>query len=122
MREHPAGKMPAHVRKAVFNPNNEAKPVEMLPGIVRRTLSCGDRTLLCEFTLAKGSVLPAHSHEHEQIGYVARGRVLFRIGDEEKELVAGDGYVILSGVEHAVTALEDSIAIDVFSPPRKEYL
>ncbi|MGD0115516.1 MAG: cupin domain-containing protein [Dehalococcoidia bacterium] len=106
----------------VFRANSEATLVEMLPGIVRRTLACGERTMLCEFTLTKGSVLPAHSHEHEQTGYVARGRLLFSIADEERELVAGDGYVIPSGVEHAVTALEDSIAIDVFSPPRKEYL
>ena len=106
----------------MFKTNSEATPVGMLPGIVRRTLASGDRTTLCEFHLSKGSVLPAHSHEHEQTGYVARGRLLFRIADEERELVAGDGYVIPGGVEHEVTTLEDSIAIDVFSPPRKEYL
>ena len=105
-----------------FKTNSEATPVEMLPGIVRRTLTSGDRTTLCEFHMSKGSVLPAHSHEHEQIGYLVRGRVLFRIADEERELAAGDGYVIPGRVEHAVTTLEDSIAIDVFSPPRKEYL
>ena len=105
-----------------FSPNCESKPVEMLPGVVRRTLSCGDKMLLCEFTLAKGSVVPDHSHEYEQIGYVARGRALFRIGDEEREVAAGDGYIVPSNVRHSVTALEESIAIDIFSPVREEYL
>ncbi len=108
--------------QAVFSPNDESNPVEMLPGVIRRTLSRGDHTLLCEITLASGSVVPAHEHPHEQIGYVVRGRLTFRIGDEERELAAGDGYVIPGNVSHAVTALEESIAIDIFSPVREEYL
>jgi len=106
----------------MFSPNSQSRPVEMMPGVVRRTLSRGERTLLCEITLAKGSVVPAHDHPHEQTGYVVRGRLLFRIGDEEREVAAGDGYMIPSSVSHAVTALEESIAIDIFSPVREEYL
>jgi quercetin dioxygenase-like cupin family protein len=106
----------------MFSPNNEAKPVETLPGVVRRTLSRGERTLLCEFTLAKDAVVPDHAHEHEQIGYVVRGRLRFRIDDEEREVAAGDGYMIPGNVSHAVTALEESVAIDIFSPVREEYL
>lgn len=106
----------------MFSPNSEATPVEMLPGVVRRTLSCGDHMLLCEITLAKGAVVPEHDHPHEQTGYVVRGRLIFRIADEEREVVAGDGYVIPGNVSHAVTALEESIAIDIFSPVREEYL
>lgn len=106
----------------MFSPNSESTPVEMMPGVVRRTLGCGERTLLCEITLAKRSVVAAHDHPHEQIGYVVRGRLLFRIGDEERELAAGDGYMIPGGVSHAVTALEESVAIDIFSPVREEYL
>jgi quercetin dioxygenase-like cupin family protein len=106
----------------MFKPNEDATPVEMLPGVVRRTLCSADRMTLCEFTLAKGTVMPLHSHEHEQAGYVVRGRVLFQIADEERELRAGDGYLAGSNVPHAVTALEESVAIDIFSPPRKEYL
>jgi quercetin dioxygenase-like cupin family protein len=77
---------------------------------------------LCEFTLAKGAVVPLHTHEHEQAGYVVRGRVIFEIGGETRELRAGDGYLAGSNVPHAVTALEPSVAIDIFSPPRTEYL
>jgi len=106
----------------MFKPNSEATPVEMLPGVVRRTLCSSDRMTLCEFTLAKDAVVPLHTHEHEQAGYIVRGGGLLEIGGETRELRAGDGYLIGSNVPHAVTALEESVAIDIFSPPRKEYL
>jgi quercetin dioxygenase-like cupin family protein len=106
----------------MFKPNEDAIPVEMLPGVVRRTLCSSDLMTLCEFTLAKDAVVPLHTHEHEQAGYVVSGRGLFEIGGEKRELRAGDGYLIGSNVPHAVTALEESVAIDIFSPPRTEYL
>ena len=106
----------------MFKPNSDAVPVEMLPGVVRRTLCSADRMTICEFTLDKDAVVPLHTHEHEQAGYVVRGRVIFEIGGETRELRAGDGYLAGSNVSHAVTALEPSVAIDIFSPPRTEYL
>jgi quercetin dioxygenase-like cupin family protein len=106
----------------VFKPRRDAKRVEMFPGVVRRTLGSGDRATLVEVTLSKGAAVASHTHEHEQLGYIARGRARFEIGGETRELVEGDGYLIPSNVPHAVTALEDSIAIDVFSPPRTEYV
>ena len=106
----------------MFKPNSEATPVEMFPGIVRRALSSGDRTTLCEITLYKDAVVPLHSHEDEQTGYVIRGRMLFKIGEEEREIGAGYGYLAPGNVPHALTALDDSLIIEVFSPPRKGYL
>jgi quercetin dioxygenase-like cupin family protein len=94
----------------------------MFPGVVRRTLNSGDHTTLAEISLANGSVVPSHTHPHEQIGYVARGRVLFEIDSEKQELVEGDSYLIPGGIAHEVTAFEDSICIDVFSPVREEFL
>ncbi|HLE80112.1 MAG TPA: cupin domain-containing protein, partial [Dehalococcoidia bacterium] len=70
----------------------------------------------------KDAVVPSHSHSHEQIGYVSSGRVVFRIGDAQRELSAGDSYLIPGNVPHEVTALEASICIDVFSPVREEFL
>jgi quercetin dioxygenase-like cupin family protein len=98
-----------------------ATPVEMFPGVIRRTLTSGDRTMLCEIELKQGAVVPLHTHPHEQTGYLSRGRLLFRIGDEERELREGDSWCVPGDVPHLVTALEDSIAIDIFSPPREEY-
>jgi quercetin dioxygenase-like cupin family protein len=101
--------------------NAEATPVDMLPGIVRRTLSEGEHTMLCELRMAAGSMIPAHTHPHEQTGYLASGRFRFRLGDRWLEMEAGDSWSVPGGVEHEVHVIEDSVAIDVFSPPREEY-
>ena len=106
----------------MFRANTEANAVEQFPGVVRRTLNSGDLTTLIEVTLDEGAIVPDHTHPHEQIGYVATGRVRFEIDGEERELRAGDSYLIPSGVSHEVTALEPSVCIDVFSPVREEYL
>ena len=100
---------------------SSATPVEMLPGVVRRTLTEGERMMLIEVTLEQGAVVPVHTHPHEQIGYLASGRLLWELGDERRELSAGDSWLVPSNVPHQVTALEPSVAIDVFSPPREEY-
>ncbi|MGH2610955.1 MAG: cupin domain-containing protein [Tepidiformaceae bacterium] len=101
--------------------NAEATPVEMLPGIFRRTLNEGAHTMLCELRMAAGSVVPAHAHPHEQTGYLASGRFRFRLGDSWLEMGPGDSWCVPGGVEHEVIVIEDTIAIDVFSPPREEY-
>ena len=101
--------------------NDQVTPVEMAPGVVRRTLNYGERTLLAEVSLTKGSIVPAHIHVHEQIGYLASGRIRFRIGDEVQELGPGDSWCVPSNVEHEVWTIEDAIAIDIFSPVREEY-
>jgi quercetin dioxygenase-like cupin family protein len=100
---------------------SSATPVEMAPGVVRRTLRESERMMLIEITLDQGSVVPLHTHPHEQIGYLASGRLLFEAGDERRELAAGDSWLVPSNVPHQVTALEPSVAIDVFWPPREEY-
>jgi len=100
---------------------SDATPVEMLPGVTRRTLNSSERLMLIEVVLAKGAVVPLHSHPHEQIGYLASGRLLFELGDQRRELGPGDSWLVPPNVLHQVTALEPSVAIDVFSPPREEY-
>ena len=100
---------------------SSATPVEMLPGVVRRTLTEGEHMMLVEVTLAQSAVVPSHTHPHEQIGYLASGRLLFEIGEEQRELSAGDSWLVPSNVPHQVTVLETSVAIDIFSPPREEY-
>jgi quercetin dioxygenase-like cupin family protein len=106
----------------MFTARDDAKVVEMFPGVVRRTLNSGDRMTLAEITLAAGAIVPEHTHPHEQAGYVARGRIRCRIGDETRELCAGDSYLAPVGVPHVVEALEDAVCIDIFSPVREEFL
>jgi len=100
---------------------SDATPVEMMPGVTRRTLSTSEDMMLIDVVLEKGAIVPFHSHPHEQIGYLASGRVLFELGDERRELGPGDSWLVPPNVLHQVTALEPSLAIDVFSPPREEY-
>src|SRR2546428_9791509 len=62
--------------------NSAANPVEMLPGVVRRTLTDGDKMMLCEIRMEAGAVVPLHTHPHEQTGYLVSGRCRFKLGDE----------------------------------------
>ena len=93
-----------------------------LPGIRRRTLAFGDRTLMTEFLLAKDSVLPRHDHPYEQTGYLVRGHIVVQMGNEEYDARAGDAWCIPSGVAHGTRSLEDSVVVEVFSPLREDYL
>ena len=93
-----------------------------LEGIVQKTLVYGDKTLLTEFKLEKGSRLPNHSHPHEQTGYLVSGKMRLSIGDEKFDALPGDSWSIPGDVEHGALILEDSVAVEVFSPVRTEYL
>lgn len=96
--------------------------VPALSGIDRKTLVHGDKTLMTEFVLCKGAVLPRHSHPHEQTGYLVSGRIRLSIGPNEYDAEAGDSWCIPGSVEHGAVALEDAVAIEVFSPVRQDYL
>ena len=91
-------------------------------GIKRKTLVYGERTLMTEFVLRRGSVLPAHAHPHEQTGYLVEGRILLSIGTEQFDMQPGDSWCIPSGVEHGGEVMEDAVAVEVFSPVREDYL
>jgi quercetin dioxygenase-like cupin family protein len=93
-----------------------------LDGIERKTLVHDEKTLMTEFLLRKGAVLPRHSHPHKQTGYLVKGRIRLLIGTEEYIAQAGDSWCIPGGVEHGADILEDSVAIEVFSPVRDDYL
>jgi quercetin dioxygenase-like cupin family protein len=100
----------------------DVTPVEMLPGIVRKTLSYSDSMLVCEVRLAKGAVLPSHHHVHEQSSNIISGSVRYTVGEEEHIVGAGDSVMLGSDMPHAVEALEDTLVIDIFSPVRPEYI
>ncbi len=96
--------------------------IPVSPGIVRKTLVFGDHTMMTEFLLEKGSNLASHRHPHEQTGYLVSGHMLLTIGEEEAEILPGDSWTIPGGVSHHAEILADSLAIEVFSPRRDEYL
>lgn len=100
----------------------DVEAVEMMPGVFRRTLHSGEREQMVHITFRPGAEVPLHSHPHEQVGVVVRGRLRMRIGEQELDMAPGDSYLIHSGVAHsAVAAEEEVVVIDVFSPPRDEY-
>ena len=100
----------------------DAKSVEMLPGLVRRTLAQGDSMMICEFTFEADVTVPIHTHPHEQVGYVVSGRVRMTIDGESFDLGAGDSYYAPSNVPHGALTLEPSVVVDTFNPPREDYL
>ena len=103
----------------VHDEKGYSKPVE---GIEMKTLVYGDKTLLSRFNMTKGALLPSHSHPHEQSGYLVSGRINLYIGGRCCKAGPGDSWCVKSGVEHRAEILEDSVAIEVFSPVREDYL
>lgn len=100
-------------------------PKEKLNDLLDRRLITGERMMLAHVYLKKGCVVPRHSHENEQLTYVLEGALRFWIGEDEKqELVVRGGEVlhIPSNVPHKAEALEDTLDVDVFSPPRFDWL
>jgi quercetin dioxygenase-like cupin family protein len=101
------------------NPEGYHHPLE---GIRRKTLVWGRNTLTTEFLLDKDTDLPVHSHPQEQTGYLVSGNMIMTIGDEEHIVRPGDSWCIPGGVDHGARILEDSVAVEVFSPVREDYL
>jgi len=95
---------------------------EIITGISIKTLSYGENSLLVEFLLKKGSALPEHNHVNEQTGYLVKGSIRLFIDGKSKVLHPGDSWTILSNVKHKAEILEDSVAIEVFSPRREDYI
>jgi len=95
---------------------------QALDGINLKTLVYGDKTLFAEFRLEKGSQLPRHAHPNEQTGYLVSGRIRLSIGEDTFDAEPGDSWCIPGNVEHRAEILENSVAVEVFSPVREDYL
>jgi quercetin dioxygenase-like cupin family protein len=92
---------------------------------IDRRLVTGDRMMLAHVYLKKGAIVPQHSHDNEQITYILEGVLRFWIGADESEVIdlkAGEVMHIPSNVPHKAEALEDTLDVDVFSPPRQDWL
>ena len=95
---------------------------QLLEGVALTTLVHGDKTLMAQFKVAKGSAIPVHSHPHEQTGILISGKLRFNVDGEILDAETGDSWCLSGGVEHSAEALEDSVIIEVFSPVREDYL
>jgi len=100
-------------------------PREKVSAMLDRRLITGDRMMLAHVYLKQGCVVPKHTHENEQFTYSLEGALRFWIGEDEKEEVvvrAGEVLHIPSNVPHKAEAMEDTLDVDVFSPPRADWL
>jgi unsaturated pyranuronate lyase len=100
-------------------------PKEKLNDLLDRRLITGERMMLAHVYLKKGCLVPRHSHENEQLTYVLGGALHFWLGEDEKEEVvvrSGEVLAIPPNLPHKALALEDTLDVDVFCPPRQDWL
>ena len=103
-------------------------PVEPLNPLIGRQFVVGTGTMLARVLLAKGAHVPLHSHVNEQITYILSGTLKFLMHDsgthEPREVVihAGEVLCIPPSVPHEAFALEDTVDLDIFNPPRQDWI
>ncbi|MEW6129034.1 MAG: cupin domain-containing protein [Acidobacteriota bacterium] len=103
----------------------EDLPKEPLTETLSRRLICSERMMLAHVYLDKGSIVPKHSHENEQITYILKGALRFWFGENGEEVIdvrAGEVLTIPSHLPHRAEALEDTLDVDIFCPPRQDWL
>jgi quercetin dioxygenase-like cupin family protein len=100
----------------------DSLPEERITNQISRRLVSGEREMIVWWCMKAGAHAAAHRHPHEQIFWMLKGRMEFRLGDERRTCGPGDIAVIPGGVEHEAWFPEDTEVIDVFSPPREDFL
>jgi quercetin dioxygenase-like cupin family protein len=100
-------------------------PRETLKPDLGRRLIAAERIMLAQVYLDRGCIVPKHSHENEQLTYILEGTLRFWLGDDESEVVdvsAGEVLHIPSNLPHKAEALDRTLDVDVFAPPRQDWL
>lgn len=96
--------------------------LEPVKPLVDRQLIVGDNIMIARVLLKKGAVVPRHSHLNEQVTYVLEGALKFSIQDKEIVVATGEVLTIPAGMPHEAVALEDTVDLDVFTPPRVDWM
>jgi quercetin dioxygenase-like cupin family protein len=97
-------------------------PLEQMNAQIARQVIHTETMTIARLTLKKGAIVPRHSHPNEQVSNLESGRLRFVFDDADLMAEAGDSVQIPGGVPHLVEALEDSVALDLFSPPREDWI
>ncbi len=95
---------------------------KMIDGVELGTMVHGDETLMAQFKLKKGYDIPLHDHPHEQTGLLLSGHIVLIVDGTEYDVSPGDSWCIGADVLHGARALEASVAVEVFAPPRVDYI
>ena len=100
-------------------------PEERVTDVISRKLITGDGLMLAQVYLKKGAVVPQHSHHNEQLTYILSGALHFYLGADRAHEVtvrAGEVLHLPSNLPHEAHALEDTLDVDIFNPPRQDWL
>jgi len=100
----------------------ESMPRERVNDLLERRLICGSRMMLAHVYLKKGCLVPLHQHENEQLTYILEGALQFELEGRTVTVRKGEVLVIPSNVPHRAVALEDTLDLDIFAPPRADWL
>jgi len=96
--------------------------LEHLNPQIDRQMVVGDKIMVARVLLAKGAHVPLHHHHNEQVTYILEGALKFAIGGKEVVVRAGEVLCIPSNMPHEAWAVEDTVDLDVFTPPREDWL
>jgi quercetin dioxygenase-like cupin family protein len=99
----------------------ESVPLERLTDKISRRIIVGVRVMLVRWEFKAGGIAARHSHPHEQVVMMVSGKLRLGVGDDETIMKPNDVVVIPSGTPHEAEALEDTVVIDIFSPPREDF-
>jgi len=106
---------------SVFRVISDVSPQQLVAGVSARAVH-GERITLAYVELDPNAILPEHAHENEQVGLVIAGSMSFRIGDETRDVRAGDSWCIPSNVPHEVhTGHDGAIVVETFAPVRSDW-
>ncbi len=97
-------------------------PVEAVNPLFDRQFVVGDQVMVARIVMRKGCVVPEHSHHNEQISQILSGTLRFLVEGKQIDLNAGEFLFIPPNVPHSAVALEDTVAIDTFNPPRQDWI
>lgn len=102
--------------------NNDHQWEKFGEGIRRKILGYEKEIMLVAVEFKKDAAANIHKHPHKQISYLVKGSFEVNINNEKKIMKAGDVFLVLSNLDHSVTALEDSMLVDVFTPYREDFV
>ena len=112
-------------KSGVIRHNWDIVKNEALTDLIDRKMIWGENLMLAHVFLKKGSVVPLHQHENEQFSYILKGSMRFWLEKEEGDEIqveTGDVLQLPPNVPHGAIALEDTLSLDVFSPPRQDWI
>jgi quercetin dioxygenase-like cupin family protein len=96
--------------------------IESLSPLIGRQMVVGTNVMVARVLLKKGARVPLHSHHNEQVTYILEGALLFYIDSQEITVSAGEVLCIPPNMPHEALALEDTVDLDVFNPPRQDWI